>query len=87
MGLTAALALVIQSFLLFCVAMLVGGACAAIALTFRFAATECMGAEERPMALSIVLAGGTFQRYDRPRVLPPAVALRLYHEARERRIG
>ena len=58
MGLGAALALVIQSFWLFCVAMLFGGAYAAIVLTFRFAAAECVVAEERPKALSTVLAGG-----------------------------
>ena len=58
LGLVAALALVIGSFALFCFAMLFGGAYAAIVLTFRFAAAECVDAGERPKALSGVLVGG-----------------------------
>ena len=58
LGLAAALALVIQSFALFCIAMLFGGAYAAIVLTFRFAATECVDAAEQPKAISTVLVGG-----------------------------
>lgn len=58
MGALAAYALSIQSFALFCVAMLFGGAYAAVVLTFRFAAAECVEAKERPKALSTVLAGG-----------------------------
>jgi len=58
MGLLAALALVIESFPLFCVAMLFGGAYAAVVLTFRFAAAECVAPEEKPRALSAVLLGG-----------------------------
>ena len=57
-GLTGAGALMVGSFALFCLAMLFGGAYAAVVLTFRFAATECVAAEERPKALSTVLAGG-----------------------------
>jgi len=57
-GLLAALALYIQSFTLFCVAMLFGGAYAAVVLTFRFAATECVSAQERPRAMSTVMIGG-----------------------------
>ncbi len=58
MGLLAALALVQQSFVLFCIAMLFGGAYAAVVLTFRFAAAECVSPEEKPRALSAVLLGG-----------------------------
>ncbi|WP_462402989.1 MFS transporter [Pseudomonas sp. Marseille-QA0332] len=58
MGGLAAYALAVGSFTLFCVAMLFGGAYAAVVLTFRFAATECVEAQDRPKALSIVLAGG-----------------------------
>ena len=58
MGVLAAYALSIQSFALFCTAMLFGGAYAAVVLTFRFAAAECVEAKERPKALSTVLAGG-----------------------------
>lgn len=57
-GLLAALAIVIGSFALFCVAMLFGGAYAAVALTYRFAATECVASDLRSKALSTVLAGG-----------------------------
>ena len=57
-GLLAALALVIQSFTLFCFAMLFGGAYAAVVLTFRFAAAECVRPADRPRALSTVMAGG-----------------------------
>lgn len=39
-GLMAALAVVIGSFLLFCIAAFLGGAYAAVALSFRFAATD-----------------------------------------------
>ena len=58
LGLAAALALLISSFGLFCVAMLFGGAYAAIVLTFRFAATECVEAADQPKAIATVLVGG-----------------------------
>lgn len=57
-GLLAALAIVIGSFALFCLAMLFGGAYAAVVLSFRFAAAECVTPELRSKALSTVLAGG-----------------------------
>ncbi len=59
-GLLASLALVRASFVLFCIAMLFGGAYAAVVLTFRFAAAECVPAADKPRALSLVLAGGVF---------------------------
>lgn len=58
MGLLGALALVYSSFALFCLAMLFGGAYASVVQSFRFAATECVGPDERPKAMSYVLAGG-----------------------------
>lgn len=58
LGLIAAAALAINSFSLFCVAMLFGGAYAAVVLTFRFAAAECVAPQEQPRALSAVLLGG-----------------------------
>lgn len=58
MGGLAATALVIQSFALFNLAMIFGGAYNAVVLTFRFAAAECVAQHERPNALSTVLAGG-----------------------------
>ncbi|WP_137925085.1 MFS transporter [Cupriavidus sp. 2SB] len=57
-GILAAIALVNESFALYCVSMLFGGAYAAVVLTFRFAAAECVSPDEKPRALSLVLAGG-----------------------------
>ena len=58
MGLLAAYALAIGSLALFCAAMLFGGAYAAVVLTFRFAAAECVEPQDRAKALSTVLVGG-----------------------------
>lgn len=57
-GLTAALAVFIGSFLLFCIAAFMGGAYAAVALSFRFAATDGVTPERRARALSLVMGGG-----------------------------
>ncbi len=57
-GILAAAALATQSFTLYCISMLFGGAYAAVVLTFRFAAAECVSAQDKPRALSLVLAGG-----------------------------
>ncbi len=59
-GLFAALAVVIGSFWLFCAATFFGGAYAAVVLSFRFAAADCVPLEKRPRALSFVMAGGVF---------------------------
>jgi len=59
-GLLAALAIVLGSFWLFCLATFFGGAYAAVVLSFRFAAADCVPAERRPRALSFVMAGGVF---------------------------
>ena len=59
-GLIAALAVLIGSFWLFCAATFFGGAYAAVVLSFRFAAAECVPAERRPRAISAVMAGGVF---------------------------
>jgi MFS family permease len=59
-GLLAALAMVLGSFWLFCLATFFGGAYAAVVLTFRFAAADCAPPERRPRALSAVMAGGVF---------------------------
>lgn len=58
MGLMAAWALVNHDFTVFCIAMLFGGAYAAVVLTFRFAAAEVVSPDQKPRALSLVLAGG-----------------------------
>jgi MFS family permease len=57
-GLLGALAIVAGSFVLFCVATFFGGVYAAVVLTFRFAAAECVPEALRPRALATVLAGG-----------------------------
>jgi MFS family permease len=59
-GLLAALAVVLGSFWLFCPATFFGGAYAAVVLSFRFAAADCVPAARRPCALSLVMAGGVF---------------------------
>ncbi len=59
-GLFAALAVVIGSFWLFCAATFFGGAYAAVVLSFRFAAADCVPLEKRARALSFVMAGGVF---------------------------
>jgi len=57
-GLLGALAVVLGSFWLFCLATFFGGAYAAVVLSFRFAAADCAPAQRRPRALSAVMAGG-----------------------------
>ncbi|MBP2238849.1 MFS family permease [Sinorhizobium kostiense] len=57
-GILAAIAVVIGSFWLYCAATLFGGVYAAVVLSFRFAAADCVPAERRPRALSLVMAGG-----------------------------
>ena len=59
-GLLAALSMVLGSFWLFCAATFFGGAYAAVVLSFRFAAADCVPAARRPRALSAVMAGGVF---------------------------
>lgn len=58
MGLMAALGIYLTSFVLFCSAMLLGGAYAAMVLSLRFAAAECVPEASQPRALSIVMAAG-----------------------------
>lgn len=57
-GLTASLAVVIESFPLFCMAAFMGGAYAAVVLSFRFAATDGVAKERKARALSLVMGGG-----------------------------
>jgi MFS family permease len=59
-GLLSALAVVLGSFWLFCLATFFGGAYAAVVLSFRFAAADGVPAARRPRALSLVMAGGVF---------------------------
>jgi MFS family permease len=57
-GLLAAVAVVLASFWLFCLATFFGGSYAAVVLTFRFAAADGVKPERRARALSLVMAGG-----------------------------
>jgi MFS family permease len=57
-GLLASVAVIASSFLLFCLAAFLGGAYAAVALSFRFAATDGVAKERQPRALSLVMGGG-----------------------------
>ena len=57
-GLLGAYSISVNNFILFCVATFFGGVYAAVVLTFRFAAAECVIEPLRPRALATVLAGG-----------------------------
>ena len=57
-GLLSMLALITSSFWLFCLATLFGGAYAAVALSFRFAATDGVEPKRQARALSLVMGGG-----------------------------
>ncbi len=59
-GLIAALAVVIGSFALFCLATLFAGFYAAVIQSFRFAAADGASPAFRPRAIAWVLAGGIF---------------------------
>ncbi|PMS36821.1 putative MFS family arabinose efflux permease [Trinickia symbiotica] len=59
-GLLAAWAVVLGSFWLFCSATFLGGAYAAVVLSFRFAAADCVPHDRRSRALSFVMGGGVF---------------------------
>lgn len=59
-GLLAALAIVLGSFPLYCLATLLGGLYAAVVQSFRFAAADGASPAFRPRALSWVMAGGVF---------------------------
>ncbi|SEO74681.1 Predicted arabinose efflux permease, MFS family [Methylobacterium sp. ap11] len=74
-GLIAALAVVLSSFWLFCLATFFGGAYAAVVLSFRFAAADCVAPERRPRALSAVMAGGVFAGIIGPQLVSHTMAL------------
>ena len=59
-GLTAALAVVLASFPLYCLATFFGGIYAAVVMSFRFAAADGATGAYRARALSWVMAGGVF---------------------------
>jgi MFS family permease len=57
-GLVAAAAVIVHSFSLFCLSTFLGGAYAAVVLSFRFAAADGVEHGRRARALSLVMAGG-----------------------------
>src|SRR5690554_1337758 len=57
-GLLSALAAMMSSFWLFCIATFFGGAYFAVVLSFRFAAADGVSPAMRPRALSFVMGGG-----------------------------
>jgi len=57
-GLLGASAIMIQSFALFCVGALMAGMFAAVGMSFRFTAAECVPDSAKARALATVLAGG-----------------------------
>jgi predicted MFS family arabinose efflux permease len=59
-GILSAVAMVIGSFWLFSLATLFGGAYAAVVLSFRFAAADCVPKERKSRALSAFMTGGVF---------------------------
>ena len=59
-GLLAAVATIIGSFWLFCLATLCSGLYASVVQSFRFAAADGVSEAARPRALSWVMAGGVF---------------------------
>lgn len=78
-GLLAALAVVLGSFWLFCLATFFGGAYAAVVLSFRFAAADCVPIARRPRALSLVMAGGVFAGVIGPQLVTHTMTLWLPH--------
>jgi len=78
-GLLSALAVVIGSFWLFCLATFFGGAYAAVVLSFRFAAADGVPPARRPRALSLVMAGGVFAGVIGPQLVTHTMALWLPH--------
>lgn len=78
-GLLAALAVVIGSFWLYSAATLFGGAYAAVVLSFRFAAADCVPADKRPRALSLVMAGGVVAGVIGPQLVNSTMYLWMPH--------
>jgi len=74
-GLLASWAIVTGSFWLFCAATFLGGAYAAVVLSFRFAAADCVAPERRARALSAVMAGGVFAGVVGPQLVTYTVDL------------
>ena len=78
-GLLSALAVLLGSFWLFCLGTFFGGAYAAVVLSFRFAAADCVPAAQRPRALSLVMAGGVFAGVIGPQLVTHTMYLWMPH--------
>lgn len=65
-GLLNVAALMDKNFPLFCVGSALIGVVNAFALYYRFAAADCVGAEHRARAISLVLAGGVVAAFSGP---------------------
>ncbi len=78
-GVLAALAVMIGSFWLFCAATFFGGAYAAVVLSFRFAAADCVPPAKRPRALSFVMAGGVVAGVIGPQLVTYTMYLWMPH--------
>lgn len=78
-GILSALAMILGSFWLFCASMVFGGAYAAVALSFRFAAADCVPLERRPTALSLVMAGGIFAGIIGPQLVTHTMTMWMPH--------
>lgn len=78
-GLVAALAVVMGSFWLFCLGTCLGGAYAAVVLSFRFAAADGVAPERRARALSLVMAGGVAAGVVGPQLVNATMELWLPH--------
>ncbi len=74
-GLVCALAVWLSLFPLFCLGTFLGGAYAAVVLSFRFAAADCVGPEGRARALSLVMAGGVFAGVIGPQLVSATMGL------------
>jgi predicted MFS family arabinose efflux permease len=79
-GLLSALAVVLGSFWLFCLATFFGGAYAAVVLSFRFAAADCVPASRRARALSLVMGGGVFAGVIGPQLVTHTMDLWLPYQ-------
>ena len=67
-GLFAAFGIFMQSFVIFCVALLMAGMSAAFGQQYRFAAADSVGLEQKGKAISWVLAGGIVAGFVGPSV-------------------
>lgn len=78
-GLLSMLAVVLGSFWLFCAGTCLGGAYAAVVLSFRFAAADGVAPERKARALSLVMAGGVAAGVVGPQLVNATMELWMPH--------